>query len=539
MEGKKNFNALISVFDKTGIASFAAELVKLGFNIYASGGTAKEIAAAGIKAKDISELVGGKAILGHRVVTLSREINAGLLANNSAGHQAELKKLGIPRIDLVCVDMYPLVETINNPKATEAEVIEKTDIGGPTMLRAAAKGRRIVICRPEQRQTVLEWLKAGRPDGKNFLTALAAVAEFEVARYVFSSAKYLGGGEFGGFIGQLADKTKYGENPWQKNAGFYTEGLSEDRLALDWWQQRGGTKLSYNNYADVDRLLQTITHIAAGFDKNFGSVGFIALGAKHGNVCGAAVSTTPKTAIAKMLDGDARAIFGGSVMLNFPVGQAEAKLLLEHAMPTGQKRLLDVIAAPQFSKDALQMLQRKGGKLRLFANPALAKLDQNSLDVSERFRYVRGGALVQSNYTYILDIKSAELEKTGQATEPQIKDMILAWGVGSTSNSNTITLVKDGMLIGNGVGQQDRVSAAELGLKRARDAGHDISGAVAFSDSFFPFADGPLELTDAGVQAILATRGSVNDAKVAAALKKAGVIFCTLPDASARAFFGH
>src|SRR3990167_10734253 len=468
----KQLNALISVFDKTGIGEFAAELVKLDFKIYASGGTAKAIAKAKIPVKDVAELVDGQAILDHRVVTLSREIHAGLLADEA--HAAELKKLAIPRFDLVCVDMYPLEKVINKKGAVEADVIEMTDIGGPTLLRAAAKGRRIVICRPEQRQTVLDWLKAGRPDEPNFLRALAAVAEFEVAKYAFASAKYLGDDEFAGFIGQRLNQTKYGENRWQKDAGLYSEGLSYDQLGLDWFEQLGGTELSYNNYADIDRLLQTITHIAAGFDKNFGKVPAVALGAKHGNVCGGAVSNSKTEAIKKMLDGDKRAIFGGSVMFNFALDKNLAEVLLEHRM-TEAKRLLDVIAAADVTDEALTILQRKGGKLRVVTNPQLAKLNQKSLDSLERFRYVRGGTLVQDNYTFILDLKSRDLQKTSQPpfARPSLakleKDLVLAWAVGSTSNSNTVVLVKNGMLIGNGVGQQDRVSAAQLALKRARD----------------------------------------------------------------------
>ncbi len=528
--------ALISVFDKTGVAGFAKELADLGWKIYASGGTAKEIAAAKVPVKDVAELVGGEAILGHRVVTLSREIHAGLLADKS--QEAELKKLGIPKIDLVCVDLYPLEQTINDSKSKDEDVIEMTDIGGPTMLRSAAKGRRIVISRPEQRELVIDWLKNGKPEEKNFLTALAATAEFEVAKYVYKSAKYWGGDEFEGFLGQRLYETKYGENPWQTNAGFYSEGLGEDKLGLDYLEQLSGTELSYNNYSDIDRLLQTMTHIAAGLDKNFGKVESIALGAKHGNVCGAATSDSKAEAMKNMLDGDSRAIFGGCVMLNFAVDKTEAKLLLEHSMDSG-KRLLDVIVAPEFSDAAVEILQRKGGKLRLVTLTELANLNQASLDQQNRFRYVRGGALAQQNYDLVLDLNDKEVQKASEADLNQQQDMVMAWAIGSTSNSNTVTLVKDGMLLGNGVGQQDRITACELALKRAKDAGHNVKGAVAYSDSFFPFPDGPMVLANAGVKAIFATRGSVNDDKVAEELKKAGVIFYSLPDSDARGFYAH
>lgn len=535
-EISKTQNALISVYDKSGIEDFARGLSDLGWKIYASGGTAEAIKKAGTDVSDVSELVGGKAILGHRVVTLSREIHAGILADDSPEQKAELAQLGIPRIDLVCVDMYPL-ETAIKDKASEAEVIEKTDVGGPTLLHAAAKGRRIVLSRPEQRREVLEWLKADRPNQPEFIKKLAATAELEVANYIFESAKYLNGPESFGFIGSQIATAKYGENPWQTQAGLYANS-GGDSLSLAKFEQISGTELSYNNLADIDRLLQTITHICAGFDKNYTEVPAIALGAKHGNVCGVAVAQKPAEAIKRMLDGDPRAIFGGVVMVNFVVEEELANLLISHGIDGG-KRLLDVVAAPQFSNEAVEILQRKGGKLRLVANPSLSKLNQQSIDTTRRFRYVRGGALAQQNYDFILDLDSGELEKTGNASAQLEKDMLLAWAIGCTSNSNTLTLVKNGMLIGNGVGQQDRVSAAELALKRAKDAAHDIKGAVAYSDSFFPFPDGPETLAKAGISAIFATRGSVNDDKVVESLKNAGVIFYSLPDSAARGFYAH
>jgi phosphoribosylaminoimidazolecarboxamide formyltransferase/IMP cyclohydrolase len=239
-----------------------------------------------------------------------------------------------------------------------------------------------------------------------------------------------------------------------------------------------------------------------------------------------------------MLAGDPRAIFGGSVMLNFPITQEVAELLMTHGVETG-KRLLDVVAAADVADDVLASLRRKGGKLRVFTNPALGSLGESSLDTAQRFRYVRGGMLAQDNYTFVFDRTSAELERQGEATDSTERGIVLAWAIGSTSNSNTIALVKGGMLIGNGVGQQDRVSAAELAIKRAGDAGHDVKGAVAYSDSFFPFPDGPEVLAKAGVRAILASRGSVQDKSVLEAMQKEGVVFYTLPDASARGFYGH
>ncbi len=534
-------NALISVSDKTGIVEFAQGLAEQGWNIYASGGTAAKIGEAGVAVTDVKELVGGEAILGHRVVTLSREISAGILADKTKEQDmAELSDLGIPAIDLVCVDMYPLKKTIAAVDATEESVIDSTDIGGPTMLRAAAKGRRIVLSKAEQRQPVLDWLKAGRPDEVGYLKGLAATAELEVAKYTLESAKYLGGAAVVGFVGESETDLKYGENAWQAEAGLYTTETS-DPLSLSQFEVRQGRELGYNNYADVDRLIQTVTHVAAGFEKNYKKVPAIAIGVKHGNACGAGVSEDPSEALQRMIDGDPRAIFGGSIMLNFTLDEELAEVLLRHSDSSKAGRLLDIVVAADITPGALKILERKSGRPAILTNPALQELDQDSLDQAARFRYVRGGVLAQPNYTRVLDSKDQAILRNGIPNKHFTLDpsLILGWAIGSTSNSNTITLIKNNTLIGNGVGQQDRVSAAELAIKRARDAGHDISGAVAYSDSFFPFPDGAQVLADAGVKQIFASRSSAKDADVAEAMSKSGVIFFTLPDADIRGFYAH
>ncbi|HEX5796989.1 MAG TPA: hypothetical protein VFX86_01215 [Candidatus Saccharimonadales bacterium] len=531
-------NAVLSVFDKTGIEDFARELSALGWRIYASGGTAEAIKKSGTAVTDTAELSGGGSILGHKVVTLSREIYAGLLADDTLEQAEELKRLNIPRIDLVCVDMYPLKQAIEDG-ASEAEVIEKTDVGGPTLLHAAAKGRRIVLSRPQQRSEVLDWLKAGKPDEEEFRKKLAAVAEYEVTNYILKSAIYLGDGQTLGFIGERLSAPDYGENPWQGNAGLYIERDNDDPLSIGKFEQIEGIEPSYNNFTDVDRLLQTITHAAASFAKNNKKVPVLALGAKHGNLCGAAYGDDPIKTVQKMLDGDLRAIFGGSVIINTNISREVAEAVMTYKIEKG-KRILDIVMAPSVDEDALELLKRKNGKLRVLTNPALAGLDEQSLDAALRSRYVRGGRLVQDNYTYVIDCSSPDVEKHGEPpTSEQMNDMQLAWAVGSTSNSNTICIVKGGMLISNGAGQQDRVTAAELALMRARNAGHETKGASAYSDSFFPFTDGPELLADAGIKAILTTRGSVKDGVVVETLVKAGVSFCTFPDKQARGFYAH
>ncbi len=331
---------------------------------------------------------------------------------------------------------------------------------------------------------------------------------------------------------------KYGENAYQAPAALYGSG-SADPLALDRFEVVQGTAPSYNNLCDLDRLLQTATHVAAGFDFNRGNVPAIAVACKHGNPCGAAVGSDPAEVVRKALEGDLRAVFGGLVLLTFPVDEEIAEIMMTHRMEAGDRRLLDGIVAPGFSDGARGMLERKGDKCRLMANGVLEMLDRGSLDTAQRFRYVRGGFLAQPNYTFVPDITGEDIERIGDADAGQVDDMILAWAVGSTSNSNTVTLVKDGMLIGNGVGQQDRVGGCKLAVMRARDAGHQVEGAVAYSDSFFPFTDGPAELAAAGVKAILATSGSVRDPEVKDFCRGKGVVLYMYPDSQGRGFFGH
>jgi phosphoribosylaminoimidazolecarboxamide formyltransferase/IMP cyclohydrolase len=315
----------------------------------------------------------------------------------------------------------------------------------------------------------------------------------------------------------------YGENAWQAPARLVHEP-ADDPLAIGRFELIEGSALSYNNLIEVDRQLQTITHIAAAFDGP-GGASAIALGTKHG------------AAAQLMLTGDTRAIFGGCVMLSFAVDEQVAAALTGYS--SEGRRLLDLVAAPSFTDEAIELLARKQGKCRLLANRALGALDRGSLDTAPRQRPVRGGVLEQPNYTFVLDLADPAVQRHGVLALAQERDLLLAWAVGSTSNSNTTTLVRDGQLLGNGVGQQDRIGGCALAITRARDAGHDTAGAVAYSDSFFPFPDGPQVLIDAGVTAIFCTSGSVRDDLVRQTVLDAGVALAQLPDRDARGFFGH
>ena len=531
-------NALLSVYNKEGIVEFAQALVELGWTLYSSGGTAKKIADAKIPVQDVATLVGGEAILGHRVVTLSREVHGGLLARNIDIDIAELEKEGIPWIGLVCVDMYPLKEEIKKEGSTPESVIEKTDIGGPAMLRSAAKSRRITLCDANDRPRVIEWMKAGELNREEYLNYLAAKAEFAVANYCLSSAVYHGKGEYAGIVGERIITCKYGENAYQTPAALYATE-NDDPLALDKLKVISGTNLSFNNICDIDRLLQTITHIAATFDINRGAVPLIAVGVKHGNACGASIGNDSEDVVIEMITGDSLAIFGGLIMLNFPVSEEVAEAILQYGMLEGKRRLLDGIIAPSFEESTLEMLKRKGDKCRLVVHPALASLDRNSLDKTQRLRFVRGGFLMQPNYTFILDLNDPDLVKIGKATIMEENDMLLVKAIGDTSNSNTITLGRQGILIGNGVGQQARVYGAKLAVERAKSSDQSSKYAAASSDSFFPETDGVEVLAEAGVKAIISTSGSVRDKEVIEFCEEKGIILYLIPDKKGRGFFGH
>ena len=328
----------------------------------------------------------------------------------------------------------------------------------------------------------------------------------------------------------------YGENAWQTPAAL-VPARTEDPLALGRFELLEGAALSYNNLLEVDRQLQTITHIAAALDVAGDAGQALALGSKHGNACGAAVATAPSLAVQRMLTGDTRAIFGGSVMLSFDVDAHAADLLLGYESPT--RRLLDVITAASFTDDAVELLARKHGKCRLLANPALGALNRDCLDRCQRIRYVRGGHVEQPNYTFVLDLDDPAVQRTAPLSAARARDLLLAWAIGSTSNSNTVTLVREGQLLGNGVGQQDRVGGCALAIRRARDAGHATEGCVAYSDSFFPFPDGPELLIDAGACAVFSTTGSVRDDLVRETFTEAGITLVSLPDRIGRGFFGH
>ncbi len=289
----------------------------------------------------------------------------------------------------------------------------------------------------------------------------------------------------------------------------------------------------YVNYTDVDRLLHTFTHITEGIVKNELYLNTkIAIGGKHGNACGASIDMISGTkALQNMLEGNLKSIFGGSVLVNFCITLKYAKVLREYKQENG-KRLLDVIIAPEITDEARELLGRKGEACKMIVIPGLANITKCKISTEKLLRPVRAGFILQDNYSYVIDFAGL---KTGQSNY----DLLLAWAVCATSNSNTTTLVKDCVLIGNGVGQQDRAESCELAVKRAHTAGHDTAGAIACTDSFFPFTDAPEVLISAGIRTILGNSGSVNDAEIIDFCKVNKCELMLIPNNDGRVFFGH
>lgn len=320
---------------------------------------------------------------------------------------------------------------------------------------------------------------------------------------------------------------RYGENPQATAEIVSDETQLKDPLSIFNLQNPDGSPLDYStlsyiNISDTDRLLNTVTTLAAVLHKNTGSTQNIATAVKHGHICGAAVSATTEEAITDMYKGDSRAVFGGFIMCNFTIDEATAQALIDAA---GGKIYLAGIIAPVITSEAIEILPKQKRACQMICLPALANLSEDSINKELKKRPVRGGYIEERSTQYL--------------PESDNLDLLLGWAVGSTSVSNTITLVKNAKVIGNGVGQQDRVSACELAVKRARDAKHDVKGALAYSDSFFPFTDGIEILADAGVKTIFATSGSVKDKAVQEFAKGKNVELILVPDKEARGFFGH
>ncbi len=501
--------ALLSVSDKTGLVEFARELhTRYGVELIATGGTRKALADAGLPVKDISELTKFPEILDGRVKTLHPAIYAGLLAKRSKPeHMQTLTDHGLPEIDLVVCNLYPFEQTVAKPGVTEAEAIENIDIGGPCMVRAAAKNFEsvLVLVWPGQYPDTLK--EMATHDGKvprEWRRESAAFAFDRVRDYDTAIANYFTDGTdnkpFGGvydFSLNRKQTLRYGENPHQQ-AAFYAEpGLT--RPCVSTAQQLHGKELSYNNILDLDSALNLA--------REFTSPAAVVV--KHNNPCGAATAGTLAEAFHRAWDGDPLSAFGGIIAFNQPVDAKTAE-----AMLSGE-RFVECVIAPDYDDTALSLLKGWKKNVRLLKTGPLSGPPQG-LD----YRRVDGGLLVQTRDVGADDLTKWEVKTKRQPTPAERDALWFAWLACKHVKSNAITLASGTQLVGVGAGQMSRVVSVEIAIKKA---GGKAKGAVLASDAFFPFPDNVELAAAAGITAVVQPGGSVKDADSIAACDKHGI----------------
>ncbi|MGN6684542.1 MAG: bifunctional phosphoribosylaminoimidazolecarboxamide formyltransferase/IMP cyclohydrolase [Devosia sp.] len=506
--------ALLSVFDKTGIEDFGKELARLGVELVSTGNTARAIAATGAAVRDISDLTGFPEMMDGRVKTLHPKVHGGLLAvRDNPTHKAAMDEHQIGAIDLVVVNLYPFEATIAKG-ASYDETIENIDIGGPAMIRSAAKNHAFVtvLVDPNDYGPVLEAMRQQGGVPYELRQKLAAKAYARTAAYdsVISNwfAQTLGYNDipYRTFGGQLAEVMRYGENPHQW-AAFYTTG--EKRPGVATATQVQGKSLSYNNLNDTDAAFELISE----FDPAVPAVAII----KHANPCGVATGTSLVDAYQKAHRCDPVSAFGGIVALNQEIDAATASEIT--------KIFTEVIVAPAASAEAQKIIATKKN-LRLLLTGALADPKASGLT----FKSLSGGMLVQSRDSGRIDELELKVVTKKQPTATELADLKLAMTVAKHVKSNAIVYVKDGATVGIGAGQMSRVDSSRIAHRKSVDAaqaaGLDAAltkGSVVASDAFFPFPDGMLAAVEAGATAVIQPGGSVNDQSVIDAANDKGV----------------
>ena len=501
--------ALVSVYDKTGLDELARGLAGAGVEIVSTGSTAARIAGLGIAVTQVADLTGFPECLDGRVKTLHPRVHAGILADlRREDHQRQLDELGIAAFELVVVNLYPFLETVASG-ATADECVEQIDIGGPTMVRAAAKNHPsvAVVTSPSQYGDVLAAI-AGGGFTLEQRQALAAAAFVHTANYDVAVASWLGnavaptdgGTGFPAWIGatwERAEVLRYGENPHQRAALYVTNHTPNPGLAQA--EQLQGKEMSYNNYVDADAARR------AAYDHSEPAVAII----KHANPCGIAVGTDIADAHAKAFDTDPVSAFGGVIAANRPVSAAMARQVVDV--------FTEVLVAPAYDAEALEVLSVKKSLRLLVAADVPA---HGGIEI----RPVSGGILLQATDRVDAagDDPSTWTLACGEAAdEATLHDLAFAWRAVRSVKSNAILLARNGAAVGVGMGQVNRVDSCRLAVTRAGDG--RTRGAVAASDAFFPFPDGLEVLTEAGVRAIVQPGGSVRDDEVIAAATAAGV----------------
>lgn len=490
--------ALISVSDKTGVVEFAKGLVALGWEILSTSGTMKLLKESGVPVTSVSDVTGFPEICDGRVKTLHPKIHGALLARRDIPeHMKELKDNDIDTIDLVCVNLYPFRETIAKPDVTMEDAVEHIDIGGPSMLRSAAKNWEsvTVVCNPADYETILSEIKADGNTTRETRLKLSAKAYTHTAEYDIAISTYMraqaGLPEKLFLEYDLKQELRYGENPHQE-AKFFASTVKEP-FSLATAEQLNGKELSYNNIQDANATL----NIAREFDEPF------CVGVKHMNPCGSATGKTIAEAWKKAYEADKTSIFGGIVAANREIDLETAQML--------KPIFLEIVMAPSFAPDALELLCTK-------KNLRVLKVDM-SKDNTVRKQYVsmNGGMLVQDRDINTKPVSAEQCVTEAKPTAEQLADLEFAWKIVKHVKSNAIVVAKNGMTYGVGAGQMNRIGSAEIALKQAqatlKEEGKDImtEGLVLASDGFFPFNDCVALAAEYGIKAIVQPGGSIRD----------------------------
>jgi len=521
--------ALLSAYDKTGIAEFAKALAAMGVEIISSGGTAKTIEAAGVKVRYVQEWTGFPEMLGHRVVTLHPKVHGGILAlRDNPEHQADIKKYGLEPVDLVCVGLYPFEDAIAKPGCTLADAVEMIDIGGPTMVRAAAKNHKFVTVVTDRTQysLVLDEMRAnGGRVSFALRQRLARQAFALTCHYDSAISAYLAaqlGEEFPerlAFSYRKACDLRYGENPHQ-NAAFYV-GPDASEPCIARARLLGGKPISYNNYFDANGALELV--------KDFDSPAVAII--KHANPAGCAVDDDLVEAYRKAYYGDVNAAMGGIVAVNRPCTADLARAICESYKRWGKEAgaggfFAEIIAAPSFEPEALDVIRAREGWGREVRILEVGEFTGRR-NREKYVKYVVGGAIVQDRDLVTLNEKDWKVVTKRKPDEREMRDLRFAWIVCKHVKSNAIVLAKDRALLGAGAGQMSRVNSARLaGLIAKGYAGGgkvDLKGCVLASDAFFPFPDSLDWAVEAGASAVIEPGGGKKDADVVARADQLGL----------------
>lgn len=496
--------ALISVFDKTGIVDFAKSLDSLGWQIISTGGTSKKLKEEGIQVQDISDLTRFPECFDGRVKTLHPNVEGGILAiRDNENHQKQMSELGVEPIDIVVCNLYPFKQTVLKPGVSHEEIIENIDIGGPTMIRAAAKNYKFVtvITDPEDYPKVIEELQTNGETSASTKEMLAAKVFIHTAHYDALIADY-----FSERLEIASPKTltltyekkqdlRYGENPHQ-SATFYTS-IKGTKGTLTSAIQLHGKELSYNNIGDTDGALEAL--------KEFDEPTIVA--AKHANPCGVGSADTLLEAYKKAYEADPVSIFGGIVAANQEIDGATAAEMA--------KVFLEVIVAPSYSQKALDILTKKKN-IRLLQLEEIGHKDKKAA----KAKTVLGGLLIQSLDTELISEKDLKIVSKRKPTAQEMDDLLFAWKVVKHTKSNGIAIAKDKCTTGVGPGQVSRIWALENAI---RQGGERIAGSVMASDAFFPFPDCVEAAHKAGITAIIQPGGSVRDQESIEAADRYGI----------------